>query len=55
MNWYYLVKLSAIWDVQYYDDSIISLLEALYELTYKYQRLESQNLEDTQEDMIIFF
>lgn len=42
MNWYYLVKLSAIWDVQYYDDSIISLLEALYELTYKYQRLESQ-------------
>lgn len=43
MNWYSIVKISAIWDVQYDNTSIISLMEALYELTYKYQRLQTQS------------
>lgn len=41
-NWYRLLKISAIWDVEYDSYYLTDLLKSLYEVTYKYQRIFSQ-------------
>lgn len=45
MNWYYLAKFSAIWDVNYYADSISSMIYAIYDLTYKLQSLKKHEFQ----------
>jgi len=42
MLWYNLAKFGQIWAVQYRRDSVKSCLEALYQLTYKYQQMNVQ-------------
>jgi len=39
MSWYNLAKFGQIWNVNYRSDSVQSCLEALYQLTYKYQQM----------------
>lgn len=43
MSWYNLAKFGQIWNVKYRRDSVQSCLEALYQLTYKYQQMQIQN------------
>jgi len=42
MRWFELAKYGQIWDKQYNNRSLISCLETLYELVYKYQRITTQ-------------
>ncbi len=43
MNWYKKIKIASIWQVNYRKDSLSEMLYSLYELTYKYQYLQTHN------------
>ncbi len=42
MNWYQPFKIAQIWQVNYDNTSMSSMLSALYEVTYKFQTLKKQ-------------
>ena len=45
MGWYTTIKISQVWNVSYSNESLVSCLEAIYELTYKYQTLQKQRFQ----------
>jgi len=56
MSWYNLAKFGQIWNVKYRRDSVQSCLEALYQLTYKYQQMQIQRFKGypkRQENMLL--